>query len=138
YVEFKTEAAATAAIGAMKDGSFELGGLRLRTWRAVIGGKMPDGMSALERMPVVAPLSAAVATAGGTAGAATNPSGTAGGVISGLANPAIASALQNAIQKVQAQVMEESGSLDENVSISASQRYAIMQKLMRSHEEAKV
>ena len=36
----------------MKDGTFELGGLRIRTWRAIIGGDMPEGVKALARMPV--------------------------------------------------------------------------------------
>ena len=47
-------------------------------------------------------------------------------------------ALQNAVAMVKARVNEENAALDDNVSISASQRFAIMQKLMRKNEESQV
>ncbi|KAI9355039.1 hypothetical protein DFJ73DRAFT_285600 [Zopfochytrium polystomum] len=136
YVDFSAETAAASAIAAMKDGSFELGGLRVRTWRAVIGGPMPEGMSALDRLPVVNPATLVNPTAGASAAAASAgvSNGTNGGGGIGLTNPAIANALKTAIQKVQAQVAEENASLEENLTISASQRYSIMQKLLRSEE----
>jgi hypothetical protein len=51
-VEFAEETAASASIAAMKSGDFELGGLRLRASRALVGGDMPEGMSILEKIPM--------------------------------------------------------------------------------------
>jgi hypothetical protein len=42
--------------------------------------------------------------------------------------------LQSALKKVQAQMTDENISLEDNFAISASQRYSIMQKLLRKDE----
>ncbi|KAJ3103736.1 Poly(U)-binding-splicing factor puf60 [Phlyctochytrium planicorne] len=136
YIDFAEDTSAASSIAALQSGSFELGGLTLRATKAIIGGPLPEGMKALEKMPKIEnpfksipSLVAASSTSSGLAGLPPRP-------IPGV-NNSIVHALQHAVQKVQAAVNDESTSLEDNLSISASQRYSIMQKLLR-HDEKKV
>ncbi|KAJ3403040.1 Nucleoside diphosphate kinase 7, partial [Chytridiales sp. JEL 0842] len=114
YVEFADEAAAKASIMAMKSGDFELGGLKIRAYEAIVGGGLPEGMKILEKLPVIEPPKIV-----GNAGA-----------------QPYASALEAALKKVQAKLQpaEETASLEDSYSIGASQRYSIMQKLLRKED----
>ncbi|KAI9101966.1 hypothetical protein DFS34DRAFT_612210 [Phlyctochytrium arcticum] len=143
YIEFEEESSALAALASMNN--FELGGQHLRLMKALVGGPLPDGMKSLDSLPQpTTPISAAVPasvlnvahninnTIAQKLGAQSSilPVGTLSSLNipnTGLLNPA----LQNVIANVQARVSEENNALEENVSISASQRYSIMQKLMR-------
>ncbi|KAJ3217497.1 Poly(U)-binding-splicing factor puf60 [Dinochytrium kinnereticum] len=135
YIDFVDDASAASAVTAIQSGAFELGGLRLRATKAIVGGPIPEGMKALDKIPIIENPMKVIQ---GVASAVGLPSTTPAiplGVPSGI-NSKIASALQSAVQKVQAAVMEESSSLEDNLSISASQRYSIMQKLLRKDEKA--
>ncbi|CAG8442546.1 10646_t:CDS:2 [Acaulospora colombiana] len=121
FIEFDDESAACTAVNSMK--IFELGGLTLHVGKAVIGGPLSEGMKAIEKLP---PLPAGVAP---PPTLSTSPSVTAA---------AAAAKAQNAAAKIAAdlasrgQAAVESVAQEENMSISASQRYAIMQKLARA------
>ncbi|CAG8437787.1 15277_t:CDS:10 [Acaulospora morrowiae] len=121
FIEFDDESSAGTAVSSMK--IFELGGLTLHVGKAVIGGPLSEGMKAIEKLP---PLPAG-ATPPQTL--STSPSVTAA---------AAAAKAQNAAAKIAAdlasrgQAAVESVAQEENMSISASQRYAIMQKLARA------
>ncbi|KAI8825672.1 uncharacterized protein EV422DRAFT_513784 [Fimicolochytrium jonesii] len=137
YLEFEEETSAASAITSMNN--FELGCLPLRVRPAIIGGPMPVGMKNLDQLPVIPVVPAVVparvlnvaqninSTIAQRTGLAPAPS---------FQMPSVNPALQNAIAKVKAQIMNDDNStLEENVSISANQRFAIMQKLMRSKTE---
>ncbi|TPX68735.1 hypothetical protein SpCBS45565_g02917 [Spizellomyces sp. 'palustris'] len=150
YIEFEEETAAIAALASMNN--FELGGQPLRMMKAMLGGLIPPGMKSLETMPPVPVVATVPASVLNVAHNINNtigmmfPSGpviandringfvdesaqkTGAAAAARLINPA----LQSALAKVQARVNEENAALEENMSISASQRYSIMQKLMRS------
>ncbi|CAG8564434.1 6936_t:CDS:2 [Paraglomus brasilianum] len=119
FIEFEDGMAASTAVVSMNN--FELGGLILHVGKAVIGGPLPEGMKAIEKLP---PLPAGMSPA------------------MPLATPSVSAAAaavkaQNAAAKIAAglaargQSVVESVAQEENMSISASQRYAIMQKLAR-------
>ena len=99
---------------------------------------MPEGVKALARMPVPVtmpmPLSGISGNAGVVGGSGALGIGAAAGGVGG----GTMSVLQNALQRVQAKVADENASLEDNMSISASQRYSIMQKLMRNGDDAEV
>lgn len=103
--------------------NFELGGLILHVGKAVIGGPLSEGMKAIEKLP---PL---------PVGVTPPPTLVASPSVSAAAAAAKA---QNAAAKIAAdlaargQAAVESVAQEENMSISASQRYAIMQKLARA------
>ncbi|KAI8853497.1 hypothetical protein BC829DRAFT_413712 [Chytridium lagenaria] len=143
YIEFAVEGSSDSAIAAMQTGAFELGGLRLRAIRAIVGGPLPDGMDVLDKLGIGEaprsilgiPASAALPVPTvHTRLSKSIPGHLQPGIIPGV-NVNYASALQSAVQKVQAAVREESSSLEDNMSISASQRYSIMQKLLRKDEK---
>ncbi|KNC97463.1 uncharacterized protein SPPG_07380 [Spizellomyces punctatus DAOM BR117] len=128
YIEFEEETAAIAALASMNN--FELGGQPLRMMKAMIGGPLPPGMKSLETMPPVPVVATVPASVLNVAHNINNTIAqkTGAAAAARLINPA----LQSALAKVQARVNEENAALEENMSISASQRYSIMQKLMRS------
>ncbi|RIB23488.1 hypothetical protein C2G38_2032701 [Gigaspora rosea] len=121
FIEFYDESAATTAVSSMNN--FELGGLILHVGKAVIGGPLSEGMKAIEKLP---PL---------PVGVTPPPTLVASPSVSAAAAAAKA---QNAAAKIAAdlaargQAAVESVAQEENMSISASQRYAIMQKLARA------
>ncbi|CAG8589253.1 1411_t:CDS:10 [Cetraspora pellucida] len=112
---------AYTAVSSMNN--FELGGLILHVGKAVIGGPLSEGMKAIEKLP---PL---------PVGVTPPPTLVASPSVSAAAAAAKA---QNAAAKIAAdlaargQAAVESVAQEENMSISASQRYAIMQKLARA------
>ncbi|KAJ3083807.1 Poly(U)-binding-splicing factor puf60 [Quaeritorhiza haematococci] len=140
---------------------FELGGLPLRVCKAMFGGPLPEGMKALDKLPagpmgvglaipatvlnVAKGINSSIAQKAAASGhplpspsssligGGATPGATAVGA--GAGPTSMMTALQSAVAKVQEKVAEESVSLEENVSISANQRYAIMQKLLRKGEE---
>ncbi|UZO24496.1 uncharacterized protein OCT59_016793 [Rhizophagus irregularis] len=120
FIEFEDESSASTAVTSMNN--FELGGLILHVGKAVIGGPLSEGMKAIEKLP---PL---------PAGATPPPPIVTSPSVSAAAAAAKA---QNAAAKIAAdlaargQTAVESVAQEENMSISASQRYAIMQKLAR-------
>ncbi|KAJ3169872.1 Poly(U)-binding-splicing factor puf60 [Geranomyces variabilis] len=140
YIEFEEESAADAAISSM-DG-FELGEMALRVRKSILGGPMPPGMKDIDSLPSVPVIPSGIpsrvlnvaqsinSTLAKRTGVAT-PGAVAGVSTSLPANPGVNPALQSVLAKVQAQYHEEGASLEENMSISASQRLSIMQKLMR-------
>ncbi|CAG8704450.1 28120_t:CDS:10 [Racocetra persica] len=121
FIEFYDESAASTAVSSMNN--FELGGLILHVGKAVIGGPLSEGMKAIEKLP---PL---------PVGVTPPPTLVASPSVSAAAAAAKA---QNAAAKIAAdlaargQAAVESVAQEENMSISASQRYAIMQKLARA------
>ncbi|RIA81786.1 hypothetical protein C1645_744248 [Glomus cerebriforme] len=120
FIEFEDESSASTAVTSMNN--FELGGLILHVGKAVIGGPLSEGMKAIDKLP---PL---------PAGATPPPPIVTSPSVSAAAAAAKA---QNAAAKIAAdlaargQTAVESVAQEENMSISASQRYAIMQKLAR-------
>ncbi|KAJ3196647.1 Poly(U)-binding-splicing factor puf60 [Irineochytrium annulatum] len=139
YIQFTNETHAKAAIAAMQGGAFELGGLRLRAMHAIVGGPMVEGMKALEGLPPISeiPAMAVPGTLEAFVNRAAAPVAAKGllGLVPGAGTPApYAMALQSAVRKVQSQLKEEAASLEDDMSISATQRYSIMQKLMRKNE----
>ncbi|KAJ3022814.1 Poly(U)-binding-splicing factor puf60 [Thoreauomyces humboldtii] len=138
YIEFEETVSADAAIAAMNN--FELGGVPLRVRKAIIGGPMPPGMKNIDSIrplltpgfPQTAPkIPMQVLTAAQNINNAIAQR-TGFPVQSQASALSTNAALQSALAKVQASVNDEHVSLEENMSISASQRYEIMQKLMRN------
>ncbi|CAG8714889.1 6089_t:CDS:2 [Racocetra fulgida] len=144
FIEFETPEGASLALESMNGAelavssmnNFELGGLILHVGKAVIGGPLSEGMKAIEKLPPlpvgVTPPPTLVAS----------PSVSAAGpsfrLILNSNLIAAAAKAQNAAAKIAAdlaargQAAVESVAQEENMSISASQRYAIMQKLARA------
>ncbi|KAJ3032964.1 Poly(U)-binding-splicing factor puf60 [Rhizophlyctis rosea] len=155
YIEFSEESEATQAINAMN--GFELGGMNLRVMKALVGGPMPDGMNALDKIPVVAApsvppsvLAAASSINNSIAQKAgmTSPSATSLGMVGANPSPNLAinppprpptalltANLQNAMARVQEKVAEENAALEETFQITASQRYSLMHKLAKREEK---
>ncbi|CAG8460224.1 5159_t:CDS:2 [Ambispora gerdemannii] len=113
--------AASTAVISMNN--FELGGLILHVGKAVIGGPLSEGMKAIEKLPPLPPGS--------------NPTPVPTPSSPSVSAAAAAVKAQNAAAKIAAdlaargQAAVESVAQEENIIISASQRYAIMQKLAR-------
>ncbi|KAJ3289935.1 Poly(U)-binding-splicing factor puf60 [Borealophlyctis nickersoniae] len=133
YVEFEEESGADGAIRAMN--GFELGGMHLRVMKAIVGGPLPEGMKSLEKMAPGAPIAAIPAKALNTAMSINNTIARKIGTTPSIASSLPISAM---LAKAQEKANEETTSLEDNVSISASQRYSIMQKLLRSKEQSPV
>ncbi|KAI9004180.1 hypothetical protein BC832DRAFT_592866 [Gaertneriomyces semiglobifer] len=128
YIEFEDETSAIAAIAAMNN--FELGGLPLRVRKAILGGALPNGMKSLESMsaPVAPAVPASVLNLAQKVNSTIAEK--TGGILPRppvLLTPTVTTALQN----IQSRITEESAPLEEPLAISATQRYSIMQKLLR-------
>ncbi|ORX80721.1 hypothetical protein BCR32DRAFT_268691 [Anaeromyces robustus] len=126
FIEFKSEESATQAVDNMNN--FVIGEQAFQVRKSIVGGPMPDGMKALDKIPVF------------SANIPEDVWKTANSINSNIAavpnknntvNPA-----EPQLEKINKQ--EENMSLEENMSISASQRLSIMQKLARRDMESTV
>ncbi|KAJ1970427.1 hypothetical protein H4R33_007276, partial [Dimargaris cristalligena] len=71
YIEFGDAQASQMALAAMN--GFDLGGMPLRIRKAVVGGPLPEGMSALDRVPELNLSPEALGAARGTTASGTTP-----------------------------------------------------------------
>jgi len=127
FIEFKNESNASSAVINMNN--FVIGEQAFQVRKSIIGGPMPEGMKALDKMPVL------------SANIPADVWETANSINSNIAavpnkNPVNQLNQNPEIEKINKQ--EEPMSLEENMSISASQRLSIMQKLARRDVDSTV
>ncbi|KAJ3028804.1 UNVERIFIED_CONTAM: Poly(U)-binding-splicing factor puf60 [Siphonaria sp. JEL0065] len=155
YVQFKSSSSATTAIASIKaQGGLELAGSRLNVSKAVVGGDMMHGMEALKDIPVIPDALKEVIRKmkAGKGLPVTNPMAIGAGSFGALpVESATSIALKAAVAAAKAKIAKEhltnntldalkSGNngttLDDetNLSIGASKRFDIMQKLMRKED----
>jgi len=127
FIEFKNEDNATSAVLSMNN--FVIAEQSLQVSKSIIGGPMPEGMKALDKMPN---LSANIpADVWETANSINNN-------IGAVPNENPINPMEQHIQAEKINKQEETVSLEENMSISASQRLSIMQKLARRDKDSTV
>ncbi|KAI9022588.1 hypothetical protein DFJ74DRAFT_670190 [Hyaloraphidium curvatum] len=132
YIEYETREAAELAISTMN--GFEIGGMQLRVTKTMIGGPMPVGMSIMERgASPGAPVTLPAAVLSAATAINTNIAQKAGGSIP---TPAAAEVLAAVSSKGSKASGAAEDSLDDNASISSTQRYEIMKKLEQSRSSA--
>ncbi|KAG0053932.1 hypothetical protein BGZ83_000158 [Gryganskiella cystojenkinii] len=137
YVQYKTTTDIDALVEAMK--GFKVLDQALGVCKAMIGGPLPEGMKALEHMPVLAPAVTSAVPGVHPSRAGMVPMGGAAPVNPALLARATATAASTA-QRLVAQGQNsnagqgdrESVASEENMSISGNQRYMVMQSLARS------
>ncbi|KAK9764436.1 hypothetical protein K7432_008058, partial [Basidiobolus ranarum] len=125
FVEFQDEIIADTAVSSMN--GFELGGLPLHVCKAIVGGPLGEGMKALNKIAKSTPH---IQLPEQVLNAAKNINNSIAGQMSNTMAAKIAAQIVARGQ----QTVVDSVAREENVSISGSQRYAIMQKLARSDE----
>ncbi|KAF7727712.1 Poly(U)-binding-splicing factor puf60 [Apophysomyces ossiformis] len=141
FIEFEDEIAAMTAIQSMNN--FEIGGQRLRVSRCIIGGPLGDGMKALDMVPAPSSGSSAANDVMSKVNANIESLGlnkkrdipvptSQGNAVATRA--AIAQIAKDQVARIQGTLVD-SVAKEENMSISSSQRYVIMQKLAASREE---
>ncbi|KAG4096314.1 hypothetical protein H8356DRAFT_943371 [Neocallimastix lanati (nom. inval.)] len=128
FIEFKNEDNATSAVLNMN--GFVIGDQAFQVRKSIVGGPMPEGMKALDKMPnlsanIPADVWETANSINNNIAAVPNKNNTI--------NPVEP---HPEIEKINKQ--EENMSLEENMSISASQRFSIMQKLARNDKESTV
>ncbi|KAI9321826.1 hypothetical protein BX666DRAFT_2023914 [Dichotomocladium elegans] len=143
FIEFEQDESAEAAIRSMNN--FEIGGKNLRVARCIVGGPIGEGMASLDKIPksstpisypgdVLSKVNANIINLGLQKKfepptmvktlSSTDPSAATRAAIAQIAKE----------QAVRAQAMD-SVAKEEDINVSSSQRFAIMQKLAASREE---
>ncbi|ORX57306.1 hypothetical protein BCR36DRAFT_395394 [Piromyces finnis] len=127
FIEFKNEDNATSAVINMS--GFVIGEQAFQVRKSIIGGPMPEGMKALDKIPVLS--SNIPADVWETANSINNN-------IAAVPNKNPINHLDQNPELEKINKQEEQMSLEENMSISASQRLSIMQKLARRDNDSTV
>ncbi|ORX99324.1 hypothetical protein K493DRAFT_335793 [Basidiobolus meristosporus CBS 931.73] len=125
FVEFQDEIVADNAVVAMN--GFELGGLSLHVCKAIVGGPLGEGMEEIKKITKSV---LATQVPEQVLHAAKNINNS----IAGQMSNSMAAKIAAKIVTRGRQTMLDSVVHEEHVSISGSQRYAIMRKLARSDE----
>lgn len=128
FIEFKNEDSATSAVQNMN--GFVIGDQAFQVRKAIVGGPMPEGMKALDKMPVL-PTNIPADVWETANSISSNIGASAPSQINSIS-------IQQQNENNQINKQEETVSLEENMSISASQRLSIMQKLARRDKESTV
>eukprot|EP00842_Homolaphlyctis_polyrhiza_P000679 jgi/Hompol1/1611/HPOL_001669-RA len=149
FVQFADPQHAVIARTAMS--GFEIGGRNLHVQPTVVGLELPLGMSSLASGPMqhMAPLPHAVLSVASNLNTAISPSGMVSEAMlanlkavaarsAGSTQPHAqpAASHQAASSNGAAVATDENASLEEPMSITASQRYSIMQKLLRTSKDS--
>ncbi|KAK3813418.1 MAG: hypothetical protein J3Q66DRAFT_46782 [Benniella sp.] len=130
YVQFKTGTSIDTLVESMK--GFLLLDIPMGVCKALIGGPLPEGMEALDSMPVVPTTSAPAQV---RASPAAIPSSSVNPAMIARATATAASTAQRLVAMGQSAGLNgdrESVASEENMSISGNQRYMVMQSLARS------
>ncbi|KAF9987170.1 hypothetical protein BGZ65_004812 [Modicella reniformis] len=130
YVQFKTGTNIDTLVESMK--GFMLLDLPMGVCKALVGGPLPEGMDALEHMPVVPATSTSAQV---RATPAVMPQSSVNPAMIARATATAASTAQRLVAMGQSSGLNgdrESVASEENMSISGNQRYMVMQSLARS------
>ncbi|OZJ04176.1 hypothetical protein BZG36_02173 [Bifiguratus adelaidae] len=141
FIEFEDASSAETAKAALNN--LEVGGLKLRLFRAIVGTALPEGMKALDKAPngavggltaIPAAALSALDKANATVADAIAKTSNTREMSSAQAQSAAAARIAQDLVARNRPTYMENVALEENVAIGANQRLSIMQKLAASRE----